>query len=123
MALSSIEVSREESSMKKLDSRESLSAASRMSCQCLAGRVPSAMACMPIPAFEQTSLRESWSADISRLKKPTAPWDFAAICSAMLSARVVFPTEGLAAMITSSPPWSPVVILSSMSKPVERPVT
>ena len=57
----------------------------------------------------ESSRRTSCSLLISRLKTPTLLRSLTAACSAMLSAKLVLPTDGRAATITRSLFCSPVV--------------
>ena len=66
--------------------------------------------------------RNSCSLDISRLNTPTVISVFVPTCCAMLSARLVFPIDGRAAMMIRSEGWSPDVISSRSVKPVGTPV-
>ena len=72
---------------------------------------------------EQSMRKTSDSEVISRLKTPTGSRCSMATCSAIFMARDVFPTLGLAAITTISPPCNPLVILSRSVKPVPTPVS
>jgi hypothetical protein len=66
--------------------------------------------------------RTSCSLLISRLNTPTLFFSRTAACSAMLSAKLVFPTLGRAARMIRSLFWSPVVSASRSVKPVRTPL-
>jgi hypothetical protein len=59
---------------------------------------------------------------ISRLKTPTLFFSLTAACSAMLRAKLVLPTDGLAATTIRSLFWSPVVSASRSVKPDRTPL-
>lgn len=58
----------------------------------------------------------TYSSSISRLTISTGPVCYAAL-TAIASANAVFPTPGLAPMMTSFPPRKPPVILSNIGMP------
>ena len=62
--------------------------------------------------------RTSCSLLISRLNTPTLLPSWTAACSAMLSAKLVLPTDGRAATTTRSLFWRPVVSASRSANPV-----
>ena len=66
--------------------------------------------------------RTSCSLLISRLKTPTLFFSLTAACSAMLRAKLVLPTDGLAATTIRSLFWSPVVSASRSVKPDRTPL-
>ena len=69
-----------------------------------------------------SSLTTSCSLLISRLNTPTLLRSLTAACSAMLSAKLVLPTDGRAATMTRSLFWRPVVSASRSVKPDRTPL-
>ena len=85
-------------------------------------RKPERSRCESMLATLDRRRRTSCSLLISRLNTPTLFLSLTAACSAMLSAKLVLPTDGRAATTIRSLFWRPVVSVSRSVKPVRTPL-